>query len=119
MELSAPNFEIQCSYKQDKKFKPLGKYRLRCVELIFQILKLNKEPLLTALAESGLLEMLVQLVHDYPWNNFLQLKVKSIFEEILDNENLKFREDALKKSGIVQQLIKMGDTPMVILEHSG
>ena len=48
------------------------------------------------------------LVENYPWNNFLQLKVIAMFEEIFENGTSEFKQQALTKSRIVDTLVKLG-----------
>lgn len=48
------------------------------------------------------------LIEAYPWNNFLQLKVYNIYEEIFENQGPEFRTKVLEKSGITDSLIRMG-----------
>lgn len=48
------------------------------------------------------------LVEAYPWNNFLQLKVQSIYEEIFENQGPEFRTKVLERSGLTDTLIRMG-----------
>jgi hypothetical protein len=54
-------------------------------------MKLGNENILTALAQTNFFEQLSHLLEKYSWNNFLQLKAISIFDEILDNSNTEFR----------------------------
>ena len=64
------------------------------------------------IASSNILHNILELLINYPWNNFLQLKVVSIFEEILENCGTPAnREALLKKSGIVETLIHYGKEP--------
>jgi len=54
---------------------PLGHLRLRIIELIYHLVRLNKPSILEKLAETEVFAQISQLVEVYPWNNFLQLKV--------------------------------------------
>jgi hypothetical protein len=49
------------------------------------MVKLNKAAIFEAIKGSDVLEKCLQLLKSYPWNNFLQLKVSSIFEDIIEN----------------------------------
>jgi len=49
------------------------------------------------------------LLENYPWNNFLQLKAISIFDEILDSNNAEFRLAALTSSKIGETLIALSN----------
>jgi hypothetical protein len=45
----------------------------------------------------------------YPWNNFMQLKVITMCDEIFENcENEQFKKDFLEGSGIGKTLVEMG-----------
>jgi hypothetical protein len=55
----------------DVKIVPLGQVRLRLVELIYALIKLNKPTILTAIGQSSILLKLSQLLEQYPWNNFM------------------------------------------------
>ena len=48
-------------------------------------LKLHKQTLYETIEESDALPLISKLFAAYPWNNFLQLKVIAIYEEIFEN----------------------------------
>lgn len=87
---------------------PLGHLRLRIIELIYHLVRLNKPSILEKLAETEVFAQISQLVEAYPWNNFLQLKVQNLYEEIFENQGTEFRTRVLEKSGITDTLIKLG-----------
>ena len=97
---------LETSY--DVKIVPLGSLRLKLIELIYHLIKLNKDAVLMSLAETNFFGQLSHLIEVYPWNNFLQLKSSSIFDEILDSANKEFAARALKSSKIGQVLINLG-----------
>lgn len=97
---------LETSY--DVKIVPLGSLRLKLIELMYHLIKLNKDALLLSLVETNFFGQLSQLIEVYPWNNFLQLKSSSIFDEILDSANKQFAARALKSSNIGQVLINLG-----------
>lgn len=78
------------------------------IELMYHLIKLNKDALLLSLVETNFFGQVSQLIEVYPWNNFLQLKSSSIFDEILDSANKQFAARALKSSNIGQVLINLG-----------
>jgi len=82
------------------KIVPLGSLRLKLVEFMYNLLKLKQDQLLSALADSQFFAELSHLLELYPWNNFLQLKAVSIFDEILDASNKAFSAKALTSSNI-------------------
>ena len=73
---------LETSY--DVKIVPLGSLRLKLIELMYNLIKLNKDALLLSLGETNFFGQLSHLIEVYSWNNFLQLKSSSIFDEILD-----------------------------------
>jgi hypothetical protein len=75
---------------------PLGSLRLKLIELLFNLMKLNKDTLLMSIIETNFFGQLSHLLEVYPWNNFLQLKSITIFDEILDASNKQFAAKALK-----------------------
>lgn len=95
---SSISSELETSY--DVKIVPLGSLRLKLVEFLFHLLKLKKDLLLTALAESNFFGHLSYLIEAYPWNNFLQLKSIQVFEEIFESENKDLSQKALTSSNI-------------------
>ena len=97
---------LETSY--DVKIVPLGSLRLKLIELMYNLIKLNKDALLLSLVETNFFGQLSHLIEVYSWNNFLQLKLSSIFDEILDSANKQFAARALKSSNIGQVLINLG-----------
>ena len=81
------------------------------------MIQLKKEVLLKPISTSPLSANIVALVKAYPWNNFLQLKVMSLFTEIIeksDNEN--FRKSFMEASGVAKTLIEMGNAATYKME---
>ena len=72
------------------------------------MIRLNKQPILEAIAETEVFETLSKLIEAYPWNNFLQLKVQNLYEEIFDSPNVDFRRKVFEKSKIIDTIIKLG-----------
>lgn len=97
---------LETSY--DVKIVPLGSLRLKLIELIYHLIKLNKDALLMSLVETNFFGQLSHLIEVYPWNNFLQLKSSLIFDEIFDSANKEFAARAIKSSNIGQILINLG-----------
>jgi len=49
------------------------------------------------------------LVQKYPWNNFMQLKVIAMCDEVLENcGDEQFKKDFLESSGIAKSIVAMG-----------
>jgi len=97
------------------EIKPFGLTRLRVLELLAALVKMNKHQVSEAIQEQSMLTVLVELIVRHPWNNFLQLKTQQIFEDLLESEALSKEEKftLLKTSGVVGKLITMSETPKV------
>ena len=102
---SVPKLELDTTY--DAKIVPLGHFRLRIVELVYHLLKLKSKAISDALLESDLFSKISVLVETFPWNNFLQLKVIALYEEIFENGSAEFKQQALAKSQIINTLIRL------------
>lgn len=101
----------------DEQFVPLGQQRLRTVELVHKMVQLRKDALYDSLGASLIFKNIIDLVKQYPWNNFLQLKVMNIFNDVLDNcENVNFKKDFLTSSGIGPALVEMSETASFTME---
>jgi len=94
-----PKEEFASSY-ESRTIIPLGSLRLKIIEFVHLMLKLNKTSIIEALADTDIFSQISDLVETYPWNNFLQLKVIAIYEEVLDTIDDKSRNIILKKSNI-------------------
>ena len=89
--------------------KPFGLLRLRVVEFLNSVVLLQSNELLEVLKKNNVFATLLQFLQDYPWNNMLHMKINTIFEEILKNQEA--RVSIVKNSGILEKLIEMGDEP--------
>lgn len=59
--------------------------RLYTIELVLKMVQLKSEVLYTTMGRSTIFGNIMALVQKYPWNNFMQLKVITMCEEILEN----------------------------------
>jgi len=88
--------------------EPLGQYRLSLTRLCQLILKLNKEELNREMLTNDIFKNLSDLIKKHPWNNFFQLRIISIYEEILElSKNAQFRQEVLKSSQIVDTILSI------------
>lgn len=73
-----------------------------------------------ALAKSSTLSKISQLIIDYPWNNFLQLKVINIYEIIVDDHSLKsdHRRELLQRSNIAKTILQLTSDDNVNFKHA-
>jgi hypothetical protein len=73
------------------------------------MVQLKKEPIFNALMASKTFENIIDLVKIYKWNNFLQLKVINLFEQIFNNvENETFKSHVLEQTQLAKSLAEMG-----------
>ena len=77
----------------EEQYVPLGQQRLYTVELVYRMVQMKKPVLYIAMGETEMFKNIMSLVHKYQWNNFLQLKVIELCDEVLDNCD----NDAFKK----------------------
>jgi hypothetical protein len=77
---------------QEEQLEPLGSYRLMIARLVYQILKMDHATLNEELLSNDVFIALSNLIKKHPWNNFFQLRIISIYEEVLQNsKNAEFR----------------------------
>lgn len=101
----------------EEPFVPLGQQRLRTVELVLKMVQMKNENLMRELNESNIFSNITNLVKQYPWNNFLQLKVINIFTEMIENnENATLTKNFLISSGIGQAIVEMQKTADIKME---
>ena len=106
--LAPPQQEIQIETSYDLRIVPLGTLRLKIIELVQQLIKLSNESILLAVGRSEFFGKLSALVEAYPWNNFLHLKVISLYEDLVSSSNSEFLRTALASSNIGETLISLG-----------
>lgn len=76
---------IQNQYAPSKT-SPLGKDKLRAVELLQSIVSLKRNEIFDALGDSDVMQTILQLISRHPWNNMIQLKAHLIFEDVLGSD---------------------------------
>jgi hypothetical protein len=108
LDSSVPKEELTNSY-DSRRLVPLGSLRLKIIELVHLMLKLNKPTIIEALSDTNIFNQISDLVEAYPWNNFLQLKTIAIYEEVLDTIDEHNRKIILNKSNIGQTILKLAD----------
>jgi len=81
------------------------------------MVRLKNDEINEALVSSDIFGNIFQLVKDYPWNNFLQLKVMNICTEIIENNtNAEFRKQFFIKSGIAKACTDMAEHATIKME---
>ena len=104
---------ISTTFNQNR-IVPLGKIKLRAVELLQAIVSLKKTQIITAVSESGVMASALKLIEKHPWNNMIQLKVQQIFEDALQSDlDPVEKRDFLKMAEVTTILTRMADTPEV------
>ena len=71
----------------DQDTKNLGVLKLRAIELLASLTQLRHTQFNEELVKLPLTPVLLDLVRDHPWNNFVQLKVHQVFTDYLGSEN--------------------------------
>lgn len=104
------NVRVGGTQYSSEDYVPLGRFRLRAIELFLILIKLHRQALYDAITDSEILAALFQLVHKYPWNNFLHLKFQYVWTEILTvSQNPEFRKACLIKSDIAKEFTSLAD----------
>jgi len=67
---ATPKVDIESSYDTKRKV-PFGSLRLRVVELVYLMIKLNKPTVYEALQDNEIFAEINKLLPEHPWNNFL------------------------------------------------
>ena len=104
---TSPRSELETSY--EIKIVPLGSLRLKLIEFLYHLMKLNKDSILVALGHSSFFEKVSSLIETYPWNNFLHLKAIALYEDLFECPNIAFRKEALHSSNIGQTLVTLAN----------
>eukprot|EP01135_Chromosphaera_perkinsii_P003233 Nk52_evm8s239 gene=Nk52_evmTU8s239 len=65
---------------------PLGMVRLRIIELLDYIVKINYLPMCAALASESILKICLELMLKYEWNNFLHCEVADMLRTVVSQE---------------------------------
>lgn len=100
-------------------YVPLGLQRLHTVELVYKLVCMRKDAMYEALGKSIIFKRVIELTKVYAWNNFLQLKVINLFEEVLNNcTNGDFKKAVLISSGIGKAIVEMGASPSYNMEST-
>ena len=103
----------------DEPYAPLGQQRLYTVGLVVKIIQTNDNELAKLVYESDIFKHIFGLVRRYPWNNFLQIKVVELSEEILERcKNNELKVAFVEKSEVTKWLSDMSMYPNYIMESS-
>ena len=95
----------------------MGMLKLRAIELLSQLISLRKTQINEKLHESKVCKTLMKLVHEHPWNNFIQLKIHQVFEDFLESENTAEQKLAfIRDSEVVELLLLMSEMARVTFD---
>lgn len=86
--------------------RPFGLLRLRVVEFLSSVVRLQSQELLDVLRKNGVFRTLLGFLKNFPWNNILHMKINAIFEDIFGNSDA--RALVVTESGMLELLIEMG-----------
>lgn len=95
----------------DTEFVPLGQQRLHTVELVSNLVQLQREPIQKALMDSKVFVHIIELTKAFPWNNMLQVRVMGLFERVINGSeahNDTFKSHILEQTQITKTLAEMG-----------
>lgn len=65
------------------KLRPLGMTKLRMIELLTQIVKVNQDVIFTEVLASKIMRSVMKLCAQHPWNNLFHIKVMELWECII------------------------------------
>lgn len=65
------------------KLKPLGMTKLRMIELLTQIVKVNQDVIFTEVLMSRIMRSVMKLCSQHPWNNLFHIKAIELWECII------------------------------------
>ena len=113
LEADSSDQQIKSSYREGRVM-PLGRTKLRAVELLQAIVSLKKANIITAVGNSTVMAQVLKLIEKHTWNNMVQLKCQLIFEDVFSSDISNAEKVSfLKSCGVTSQLIKMSDTSEV------
>ena len=79
-------------------------------KLVILVLKLKRNELNKLLIQNDVFKTLSELIPKHPWNNFFQLAIIRIYDEVIENsKNPDFRTEVLKSSKIIETIIGLKD----------
>ena len=104
---------IQNQFNQSRSL-PLGKIKLRVVELLQSIITLKMPSIIIAVGESKVMLQILQLIEKHPWNNMVQLKAHLIFEDVFSSElDVDQKISFLASAEVTSELVRMSQNPEI------
>lgn len=102
-------------------FVPLGHFRMGIIQLFLNIVKLRKPMLIEAMQEAKVFTVISGLAERYPWNNCAQLKIISLYEEVIEGSSVdssSLRERVLTGSNLAEALCSIQTKPDFIFDST-
>lgn len=97
-----------------RSFQPLGIVRLRAVELLNQIIKVNQDVIFMKVLETNIMKYLMELCEQHVWNNLLHIKTFEIWDCIFKSGlTAQQKFDILKNSQAVDSTVNISQSSNV------
>lgn len=104
---------IQTQFSSSRTL-PLGRTKLRAIEVLQAIMSLKKAPIADSVAEKELMPIVLSLIEKHQWNNMLQLKADLIFDDLFATDMTAAQKlNFLAKAKVTSALASMSKTPEV------
>lgn len=85
---------------------PLGKHRLKIVEFIAVLLTVGSEAAEKELIRLGVVQRILDLFFEYPYNNFLHHQVENIVLSCLENKDHSLVEHVLQGCNLIERILE-------------
>lgn len=85
---------------------PLGKHRLKIVEFISVLLTVGSEAAEKALIRLGAVQRILDLLFEYPYNNFVHHHIENIIVSCLESKNAPLVEHLLRDCNLVGKILE-------------
>ncbi|XP_039037508.1 serine/threonine-protein phosphatase 6 regulatory subunit 2-like [Hibiscus syriacus] len=85
---------------------PLGKHRLKIVELISVLLMVGSEAAEKELIQLGAVQRILNLFFEYPYNNFLHHLVENIILSCLESKNVPLVGNLLRECNLLGKILE-------------
>ena len=90
------------------KLKPLGMTKLRMIELLTQIVKVNQDVIFTEVLTSRIMRSVMKLCAQHPWNNLFHIKAMELWDCIIKSTlNAEQKFAVVKEADTVGLIVAM------------
>lgn len=97
---------------------PLGKHRLKIVEFISVLLTISNEAAEEELIRLGAIRKVLDLLFEYPYNNFLHHQVENIVGSCLESKRTSLVDHILRDCDIVSKILEAEKQPMLLSDSN-